>query len=40
MIAHGEFMTLLGNFVWTSGQGKENSVEERQKTMRKCFMKT
>jgi len=33
-------MTLLGNFVWTSGQGKKKSVESRKKVMKKFFMKT
>src|SRR5258706_15167407 len=33
-------MTLLGNFVRTSGQGKEKSVEEREKVMRSFLMKT
>jgi transposase len=33
-------MTLLGNFVRTSGQGKELRVEWGKKVMRKCVMKT
>jgi hypothetical protein len=32
-------MTLRGNFVRTSGQGKEKRVEEREKVMRKLLMK-
>jgi len=39
-LAYTEFMTLLGNFVRTSGQGQEKRVEERKQVMRKRFMKT
>jgi hypothetical protein len=27
LLAYNYFMTLLGNFVWTSGQGKEKGIE-------------
>lgn len=32
-------MTLLGNFVQTSGQDKEKGIKEREKIVRECFMK-
>ena len=40
LFAYNEFLTLLGNFVRTSGRGKEKSVEEREKVMRSFLMKT
>jgi hypothetical protein len=39
-LAYNYFMTLLGNLIWTTGQGKQKRVESREKSRKKLYMKT